>query len=80
MGIGDWGLGIGDWGLGIGQNTQKQIKTFLEYTIDEIFEEISLLNDNNFNLIKDMDKFSFQIEFKIFSKSSPSTLNGDGFK
>ena len=47
---------------------QTQIKTFLEYTIDEIFEEISLLNDNNFNLIKDMDKFSFQIEFKILRR------------
>ena len=47
---------------------QTQIKTFLEYSIDEIFEEISLLNDNNFNLIKDMDKYSFQIEFKILRR------------
>ena len=47
---------------------QTQIKTFIEYSISEIFEEINLLKDNNFNLIKDINKYSFQIEFKILRR------------
>ena len=54
---------------------QTQIKAFIEYSIKEIFEEINLLNNNSFNLIKDMNKYSLQIEFIILRKHKYLNIN-----
>ena len=35
------------------ENIQIQIKTFLDYNINEIYEEINKLNKNNFKIIKE---------------------------
>ena len=35
-----------------------------DYDINDIFDEIYKLNNNKFNLIKDIQKYTFQIEFK----------------
>ena len=38
------------------------------YNINEIFEEINILNNNNFNIIKEDNKYSLKIEFIILRK------------
>ena len=40
----------------------------LNYTIDEIFDEIYILNNDKFKLIKDNNKYVLKIEFIIFHK------------
>ena len=47
---------------------QNQIGTFIDYNINEIFEEIYLLELNNFSLIKESNKFNLKIEFNILRK------------
>ena len=42
---------------------QTQIGTFTDFTIYEIFEEINLLDTQNFNLIKEEEKCKLKIEF-----------------
>ena len=39
-----------------------------DYDINDIFDEIYKLNNNKFNLIKDIQKYTFQIEFIILNK------------
>jgi len=39
-----------------------------DYNINEIFDEIYILNNNKFNLIKDANKYILQIEFIILNK------------
>ena len=46
---------------------QNQIYTFNDYNINEIFEEINILNNNNFILVKENDnKYKLKIEFIVF--------------
>ena len=49
-------------------NIQSQIVAFINYKINEIFEEINLLNKECFSLIKEGNKYSLKIEFKVFRK------------
>ena len=49
-------------------NIQSQIVAFINYEISEIFEEINLLNKECFSLIKEGNKYSLKIEFKVFRK------------
>ena len=48
-------------------NIQCQLGV-LNYTIDDIFDEIYKLNNNKFKLIKDINKYKLQIEFIILNK------------
>ena len=41
-------------------NIQYQLG-ILNYTIDEIFDEIYILNNNKFKLIKDINKYKFKL-------------------
>ena len=48
---------------------QNQIGAFNDYNINEIFEEINILNNNNFILIKENDnKYKLKIEFIILRR------------
>ena len=47
---------------------QNQIFTFMSYNINEIFENINLLNERSFSLIKKEDKYILKIEFIILRK------------
>ena len=48
---------------------QNQIGTFNDYNINEIFEEINILNNNNFKLIKENNnKYKLKIEFIILRR------------
>ena len=47
---------------------QTQIFTFMGYNINEIFEDINLLNDKSFSVIKKEDKYILKIEFIILRK------------
>ena len=48
-------------------NIQSQLG-ILNYTINDVFDEIYKLDNNKFNLIKDNNKCNLQIEFKILNK------------
>ena len=49
---------------------QYQIYALADYTINEIFEEINILNNNNFNIIKDNNnKYKLKIKFIILRKN-----------
>ena len=43
------------------EKIQIKIKTFLDYNINEIFEEINKLNNNNFIIIKENNKYILKI-------------------
>ena len=45
-----------------------KIKTYLDYNINEIFEEINKLNNNNFIIIKENNKYKLKIKFINFKK------------
>ncbi len=47
---------------------QNQILTFGDYNINEIFEEINLLDNDCFSLIKEEDRYILKIKFIIFRK------------
>ena len=47
---------------------QNQIVAFLYYNINEIFEEINLLDSNNFSLIKENNENKLQIKFIILRR------------
>ena len=49
---------------------QYQIYALADYTINEIFEEINILNNDNFNIIKDNNnKYKLKIKFIILRKN-----------
>ena len=50
------------------EKIQIQIKTFLDYNINEIYEEINKLNNNNFKIIKENNKYKLKIQFIILRK------------
>ena len=47
---------------------QSQIKAFLDYNINEIYEEIKQLNFNNFSLKKEKNKYKLIIEILVLRK------------
>ena len=57
------------------EKIQCQIKTFLDYNIYEIFEEINQLNSNRFLLIKENNKYKLKIEFTILRKKRSIVIN-----
>ena len=52
------------------EKIQYQIKTFFDYNINEIFDEIKQLNDDNFSIIKENNNYKLKIEFSILRKKS----------
>ena len=56
-------------------NIQNSIGTFIDYNINEIFEEINLLNSNNFSLIKELNKYILKIKFIILRKEKYLLIN-----
>ena len=55
---------------------QNQIGAFNDYNINEIFEEINILNNNNFILIKeDNNKYKLKIEFIILRRKKYLYIN-----
>ena len=54
---------------------QIQISTFIDFNINEIFEEINLLNNDNFSLIKIEDKYKLKIKFIILRKEKYLLIN-----
>jgi len=55
---------------------QNQIGAFNDYNINEIFEEINILNNNNFKLIKDdYNKYKLKIKFIILRRKKYLYIN-----
>jgi len=55
---------------------QNQIGAFNDYNINEIFEEINILNNNNFILIKENNnKYKLKIEFIILRRKKNLYIN-----
>ena len=55
---------------------QNQIGAFNDYNINEIFEEINILNNNNFILIKENNnKYKLKIEFIILRRKKYLYIN-----
>ena len=55
---------------------QNQFGAFNDYNINEIFEEINILNNNNFMLIKENDnKYKLTIEFIILRRKKYLYIN-----
>ena len=50
------------------EKIQSQIKAFLDYNINEIFEEINQLNYNNFSIKREKNKYKLIIEILILRK------------
>ena len=57
------------------EHIQIQIKTFIDYNINEIFKEINLLNYNDFSLIKESNKIKLKIQFIILRKEKNIYIN-----
>jgi len=57
------------------EKIQMQIKTFLDYNINEIFEEINKLNNNNFSIIKENNKYKLRIKFIILGRKKYLYIN-----
>ena len=47
---------------------QNQIATFIDYNIDEIFQEINLLDNDSFSLMKEQESYILKIKFVIVRK------------
>ena len=56
---------------------QNQIVAFFYYNINEIFEEINLLDSNNFSLIKENNENKLQIKFIILRRKQYLYINLD---
>jgi len=55
---------------------QNQIRAFDEYNIDEIFEEINILNNNNFKIIKENNnEYKLRIKFIILRRKKYLYIN-----
>ena len=57
------------------EKIQIKIKTFLDYNINEIFEEINKLNNNNFIIIKENNKYKLKIKFIILRRQKYLYIN-----
>jgi len=56
---------------------QNQIGAFNDYNINEIFEEINMLNNKSFNLIKENNKNKLEIIFMILRRKKYLYINLD---
>ena len=55
---------------------QNQIGTFNDYNINEIFEEIKILNKNNFKIIKEKEnEYKLRIKFIILRRKKHLYIN-----
>ena len=55
---------------------KNEIETFNDYNINEIFEEINILNNNNFKLIKENNnKYKLKIKFIILRRKKYLYIN-----
>jgi len=54
---------------------QNQIYAFTTYNINDIFEEINLLNSQNFYLIKEAEDYILKIEFIILRRKLSLYIN-----
>ena len=55
---------------------QNQIGAFNEYNINEIFEEINILNNNNFRIIKEKnEEYKLRIKFIILRRKKYFFIN-----
>ena len=50
------------------EEIKAQIIAFSEYSITEVFEEINLLNTENFSIINEKEKYKLKIKFVILRK------------
>ena len=50
------------------EKIQMQIKAFLDYNINEVYEEIKQLDNNNFKIIKENNKYKLEIKFIILRR------------
>lgn len=50
------------------EKIQCQIKTFLDYNINEIYDEIKQLNSDSFSIIKESNKYQLKIKFVVLKK------------
>ena len=57
------------------ENIQIQIKAFLDYNINEIFEEINKLNNNNLKIIKENNKYKLKLKFIILRRKKYLYIN-----
>ena len=57
------------------QKIKIKIKAFLYYNISEIFEEINKLNNNNFIIIKENNKYKLKIKFIILRRENYLYIN-----
>jgi len=57
------------------QKIKIKIKEFLYYNISEIFEEINKLNNNNFIIIKENNKYKLKIKFIILRRENYLYIN-----
>ena len=57
------------------EKIQSQIKTFFDYNLNEIFEEINQLNSNDFSIIKENNNYKLKIEFIILRKKRSIIIN-----
>ena len=57
------------------EKIQIQIKAFLDYNINELFEEINKLNNNNFKIIKENNKYKLKIKFIILKRKKYLFIN-----
>jgi len=57
------------------EKIQIQIKAFLDYNINEIFEEINKLDNNNFSIIKENNKYKLKIKFIILRRKKYLYIN-----
>ena len=54
---------------------QIQIKAFLDFNINEIFEEIKQLDNSNFSIIKENNKYILKIKFIILRRKKYLNIN-----
>ena len=57
------------------EKIQLKIKTFLDYNINEIYEEINKLNNNNYKIIKENNKYKLKIKFIILRRKKYLYIN-----
>ena len=57
------------------EKIQIQIKAFLDYNINEIFEEINKLDNYNFAIIKENNKYKLKIKFIILRRKKYLYIN-----
>ena len=57
------------------ENIQIQIKALLDYNINEIYEEIKYLDNKNFKIIKENNKYKLKIKFIVLRRKKYLYIN-----